>query len=491
MFISNEEMLAPSDLPFDKVPPYRVKAVEYTEPTTREQRKRLIKEVQYSACNLPAKYVYVNMTTDSGTGAMSDRQWSAMWLGDESYFNSKSWEPLKKVLREFSGMEYALPSHQGRSGEAILYEAFVKEGDIVPSNMHFTTTRAHCYYFGAEPVDMTCKEYYDEHDPSWFKGNMDTEALKQLFIEKGDKIGFVELVVPNNLCAGQPVSMKNIREVRAIIDAHKKREVIFSLDIARIHENAWMIKKHEAGYGDKSCLQIVQEMMSYADVSHMSAKKCGLVNMGGFVTVREYKNFMKLQPKLIRIDGFITYGGLAGRDLEALAVGMMEGINDYYLEDKQRQCDVFADACKKRGVAIYNPACTLGVWIMAEHCLPHIPKHQGPGTALASQAYIEGGVGLTSMDSLHRGHLDPDDPTNISKAQLAPFELIRCAFPRRVYTDAHYEWVAESLYKAMQWGEKVPGYRRVDMGDLRPQLEARDIGMHTFFDEFEPLFEHP
>lgn len=491
MRITNEEMLAPTDIPFSQVPPYRVKVVEYTEPTVREQRKKLIKEVHYSACNLPAKYIYVNMCTDSGTGAMSDRQWGAMWLGDESYFNSKSWEPLKETLQLFSGMEYAVPTHQGRSGEAILYEALVKEGDIVPSNMHFTTTRAHCYYYGAEPVDMTCPEYYDENDPSWFKGNIDIEALKQLFIEQGERIGLVELVVPNNLCAGQPVSMKNIREVRQVIDKYKKRDVIFSLDIARISENAWIIKKHEEGYGHKTCLQIVQEMMSYADVSHMSAKKCGLVNMGGFVTVRDYNVFMSLQPKLIRIDGFLTYGGLAGRDLEALAVGLMEGVNDYYLEDKQRQCDVFAEACRKRGVAIYNPACTLGGWIMAEHCLPHIPKHQGPGTALATQAYIEGGVGLTSMDSLHRGHEDPEDPGNFDKYQLAPYELIRCAFPRRVYTDSHYEWVAESLYRAMEWGEKVPGYRRCDMGNLRPALEERDIGMHTFFDEFEPLFEHP
>ena len=491
MRISNEEMLAATDIPFSKVPPYRVKVVEYSEPTMREQRKRLITEAQYSACNVPSKYIYVNLTTDSGTGAMSDRQWGAMWLGDESYFYSKSWEPLKETLQLMSGMEYAVPTHQGRSGEAILYEAFVREGDLVPSNMHFTTTRAHCYYFGAEPMDLTCPEFFDEEDTSWFKGNIDTEALKQLFIDQGERISFVELVVPNNLCAGQPVSMKNIRETREIIDKYKKRDVIFSLDIARIQENAWIIKKHEAGYGDKSCLEIVQEMMSYADVSHMSAKKCGLVNMGGFVTVRDYHKFLAIQPKLIRLDGFLTYGGLAGRDLEALAVGLMEGVNDYYLEDKQRQVDVFAEACKKRGVATYNPACTLGVWILAEHCLPHIPKHQGPGTALAVQAYIEGGVGLTSMDSLHRGKEDPEDPTNFDKFQLAPYEFIRCAFPRRVYTDSHFEWVAESLYRAMEWGAKVPGYRRFDMGDLRPTLDPRDIGTHNFFEEFEPLFEHP
>jgi tryptophanase len=489
MRITDLEMQAASDIPYNQVPPYRTKVVEYATPTTREQRKQLIKECNWSACNLPAEFIFVNMCTDSGTSAMSDRQWSAMWLADESYFNCKSWYPLQESIRKFTGMEHAIPSHQGRSGEAILYETFVHEGDIVPSNCHFTTTRAHCYYFGAVPEDITCKEYYDEKNKSWFKGNIDTEALKKLFVEQGEKIGFVELVVPNNLCAGQPVSMKNIREVREIIDKYKKRDVIFSLDIARISENAWIIKKYEEGFGDKSCIEIVREMCSYADVTHMSAKKSGMVNMGGFVTVKDKKAFQLLQPKIIRIDGFITYGGMSGRDMEALAVGLIEGVNDYYLEDKQRQVDVFANACKKRGVATFEPDCTLGVWILAEKCLPHIPKYQGPGTALAVQAYIEGGVGLTSMDSLHRGREDKNDPTNTAKIQLAPYELIRCAIPRRVYNDVHYEWVAESLAKAMAHGEKVPGYRRMVIE--RPPIEARDIGLRAFFDEYEPLFMHP
>ncbi|EIY4985272.1 tryptophanase [Klebsiella quasipneumoniae] len=491
MRISNVEMTSPTDIPFDKVPPYRIKVVEYVMPTTRDERKSLIKQYCWSAPNLPSEYVYVNMCTDSGTNAMSDRQWAAMWLADESYFNSKSWDPLKEILRQFTGMEYVMPCHQGRSGEAIIYEEFVQTGDLVPSNCHFTTTRAHCYYNQAEPVDITCPEYYDEEISSWFKGNIDTNKLKKLFIEQGDRIGLVEMVVPNNLCAGQPVSMKNIREVRSIIDAYKKREVIFSLDAARISENAWIIKKHETGYGDKSCLEIVQEIVSYADVVHMSAKKGGLVNIGGFISLKNKIDYQKLQPKLIRIDGFMTYGGLAGRDLEALAIGLMEGVNDYYLEDKQRQCDFFAQACKVRGIATFNPACTLGIWILAEHCLPHIEKKNGPGTALCVQTYIEGGVGLTSMDSLHRGREDSSDPTNVHKIQLAPYELVRCAFPRRVYTDAHYEWCAEAVYRAMNWGEKVPPYVRQDMAQQRPPLDPRDIGLRAFFDEFEPLFDHP
>lgn len=491
MKITDEEMLFPSDIPYDKVPPWRVKVVEYVTPTTRVQRKELIKQFNWSVPNLPAEYVYVNMCTDSGTNAMSDRQWSAMMLADESYFNSKSWYPLQDVLQKFTGMDFVMPCHQGRSGEAIIYEAFVKKGDLVPSNCHFTTTRAHCYYQEAEPVDLTCPEYFDENNSSWFKGNIDTEKMKALFIEHGERIGLVELVVPNNLCAGQPVSMQNIREVRDIIDKYKKRDVLLCLDSARISENAWIIKKHEQGYGHKSCKEIVREMMSYADIAHMSAKKAGLVNTGGFISLRNKTDCQRLQPKLIRIDGFMTYGGMAGRDLEALAVGLVEGVNDYYLEDKQRQCDLFASACRTRGVATYDPACTLGVWIMAEHCLPHIRKENGPGTALCVQAFIEGGVGFTSMDSLHRGREDSKDPTNTQKIQLAPYELIRCAFPRRVYTDAHYEWCAESLYKAMCWGEKIPPYVRQKMSDIRPALDPKDIGLRAFFDEYEPLFDHP
>ncbi len=491
MKISDEEMMSPTDIPFDKVPPYRVKVVEYVMPTTRDERKQLIRQHAWSAPNLPAEYIYINLCTDSGTNAMSDRQWGAMWLGDESYFNSKSWDPLQHVLKQYTGMEFVMPCHQGRSGEAIIYETFVKKGDLVPSNCHFTTTRAHCYFQEAEPIDITCSEYFDEESDFWFKGNMDTGKLKKLFIEHGERVGLVEVVVPNNLCAGQPVSMKNLRDIRSIIDKYKRRDVIFSLDAARISENAWMIKKHESGYGHKSCLDIVKEMMSYADISHMSAKKGGLVNIGGFVALKDRFQYQRLQPKLIRIDGFMTYGGLAGRDLEALAVGLMEGVNDYYLADKQRQCDVFAQACEKRGISIFHPACTLGVWIMAEHCLPHIDKHNGPATALCVQAYIEGGIGLTSMDSLHRGREDSRDPMNLDKIQLAPYELIRCALPRRVYTDAHYEWCAESIYRAMRWGDKVPPYVRQNMNLLRPALEKRDIGLRAFFDEYEPLFDHP
>lgn len=486
MRISDAEMRAPTDLPFHKAQPYRIKVVEYTRPTTRAQRKELLKQYGWSAPNLPAEYVYINMVTDSGTSAMSDRQWSAMLVGDESYFNCRSWYNLEAAIKEMTGFEHVLPCHQGRSGEAILYELLVHEGQIVPSNTHFTTTRAHCYSRGAEPLDLLCQEYYDSERTDVFKGNIDTDKLRDLLKQHADKIPAIELVMPNNLNAGQPVSMANLKEVREIADKYGK--LVF-LDIARLPENAFMVKRMEQGYAEKTCAEIVRESCSYADVLHMSSKKSGLVNIGGFVAVRDYTIWQRLHPKLIRTDGFMTYGGLAGRDLEALAVGLIEGMNDYYLMDRQRQVEYFGNALKKRGVAIYEPASCFAVFINAGKCLPHLKPMEGPGSALASQAYIEGGLGITPFDSLHRGRENSKDPLNEAKVELSPFELIRCAMPRRVYTEAHYEVAADAVEAAMKHGEKIPAYHKMEIH--RPPIELKDIGLRPFFNEFEPLGDHP
>jgi tryptophanase len=489
MRISNEEMMLPTDLPFDKAQPYRIKTVEYTIPTTREKRKEIMKQYGYSGRLLPAKYVFINMVTDSGTGALSDRQWSAMMEGDESYFYCRSFEYFDEMVQKFTGMPYVFPSHQGRSSEAPIYEVLVNANDKVPSNTHFTTTSAWTFQRGAEPVDFVCPDYLDENDRGWFKGNMNVKAFEAYFIEHADKIPLVELVVPNNLNGGQAVSMENIRQVKAVIDKNKKRDTLFFLDIARISENAWMIKAHESGYENKTCLQIVNEMLSYADGCHMSAKKSALVNMGGFIALRDKKLWMKMQPKVIRTDGYLTYGGLAGRDLESLAVGLMEGVNDYYLQDRQRQVDYFANACKKLGVHIMEPASCFAVYINAGKCLPHLNYQQGPATCLSAQAYIEGGFASTAMDSLQRGRIDPENPLDVSKRTKAPFELIRCAIPRRVYFEPHYDWAAECLARAMEWGDKLPAFKPV--ADERPPLEMSEIGLHTFFDDYEPAAPLP
>jgi tryptophanase len=489
MRISDDEMMLPTDLPFDKAPPYRIKTVEYTIPTNREKRKEIMKKHGYSGRLLPAKYVFINMVTDSGTGALSDRQWSAMMEGDESYFYCRSFEYFEESVKKFTGMPYIFPSHQGRSAEAPIYEVLVHPGDKIPSNTHFTTTSAWTFQRGAEPVDLVCPDYLDENNRGWFKGNMDIKAFEAYFIEHAGKIPLVELVVPNNLNGGQAVSMENIRQIKAIIDKNKKRDTLFFLDIARISENAWMIKAHENGYEKKTCLQIVNEMLSCADGCHMSAKKAGLVNMGGFIAVRDKKLAQKMQPKIIRTDGYLTYGGLAGRDLESLAVGLIEGVNDYYLQDRQRQVDYFADACKKRGVYILEPAACFAVYINAGKCLPHLNYQQGPATCLSAQAYIEGGFASTAMDSLQRGRIDPENPLDTSKRTKAPYELIRCAIPRRVYYEPHYDWAAECLARAMAWGDKLPAFKPI--ADDRPPLELSEIGLHTFFDDYEPVTPLP
>ena len=486
MRMTDEELRSPSDLPFDKAPPWKIKSVEYSRPTTREQRKQLIKQYGWSSANLPAEYIYIYMVTDSGTGAMSDRQWSALMLADESYFNCKSWYNFEESVKYMTGIEYVLPCHQGRSGEAILYEALAKKGDIIPSNTHFTTTRAHAYSQGAEPLDLLCEDYTSAStSKETFKGNIDLKALEKILKEQGEKIPFVEIVMPNNLNAMQPVSMDNLKKVKALLKGHN---ILLGIDCARLPENAYLIKTREKGYSKKSCAEIVKEACSYADFVHMSAKKCGLVNIGGFVAVRDEDLLKRLQPKLIRTDGFITYGGLSGRDLEATAVGIIEGLNDYYLTDRQRQIERFGDELRKREIPIYEPIGCMP-FIDAGKCLPHLKPFEGPATSLATQAYIEGGVGITPFDSLHRAREDSKDPLNESKLGLSPFELIRCALPRRVFTDAHLEVAADAVRRAVDWGKKLPAYKKVNV--VRPPLELRDIGLRPFFDEFAPVTEHP
>jgi tryptophanase len=486
MRMTDEELRLPSDLPYHKAPPWKIKSVEYTKPTTREQRKELLRKHGWSSANLPAEYIYIYMVTDSGTGAMSDRQWSALMLGDESYFYCKSWYNFEEAVKYITGLDYVIPSHQGRSGEAIIYEVMAKEGDVIPSNTHFTTTRAHAYSQGAEPLDLLCPEYaaYPQRT-DLFKGNIDLVELEKVLKERGDKVPFVEMVMPNNLNGGQPVSIENLKAVKKMLKGYG---IPLSIDMARLPENAYLIKLREKGYADKSCVEIVREICSYADFVHMSAKKCGLVNIGGFVAMKDEELYQKLQPKIIRTDGFITYGGLSGRDLEAVAVGLLEGVNDYYLQDRQRQIDRFAEELRKRDIPIYEPPGCF-VFVDAGKCLPHLKNTEGPASSLASQAYIEAGVGITPFDSLHRAREDSKDPMSEQKLGLSPFELIRCAIPRRVYTDAHLEVAADAIRKAVDRGEQLPPYQRVALE--RPPLEFKDIGLRAFFDEFAPIGEHP
>ena len=486
MRMSDEELRLPSDLPFDKCPPYRIKMVEYSKPTTREQRKELLKKYGWNPCGIPAEYLFINLITDSGTGCMSDRQWSAMMLGDESYFNCKSWYNYEAAVKEVTNLEYIVPCHQGRSGENILYEVLCNEGSIVPSNTHFTTTRAMTYANNAIPLDLMCPEYENSAEKTdIFKGGIDLEALEKLVKENAERIPFIEMVMPNNLNGGQPVSMENLKAVKKIIENYN---ILLFIDCARLAENCYQIKIMEEGYADKSCLEIAREIGAYADVMHMSSKKCGLVNIGGFVAVRDENLYLRLHPKVIRTDGFITYGGLAGRDLEATAVGVLEGFNDYYLQNRQAQVERFADKLRENDVAIYEPPMCYAVFVDAGKCLPYLEWHQGPACTLASQAYIEAGVAIVPFGSLHRAREDSSDPTNESKLGQAPFELIRCAMPRRTYTEAHYEVVAKAVGDAVKMGTKLPAYKRVPV--KRPPIEQKDIGLRPFFDEFAPVTEH-
>lgn len=486
MRMSDEELSLPSDLPFDKCPPYRVKMVEYAKPTTREQRKELLQKHGYNPCGIPAEYLFINLITDSGTGCMSDRQWSAMMLGDESYFNCKSWFNYEAAVKKVTGLDYVVPCHQGRSGENILYEVLCQEGHFIPSNTHFTTTRAMTYANNGYPVDLLCQEYEKDADKTdIFKGNIDLDALERFVKEKSDKIPFVEMVMPNNLNGGQPVSMENLKAVKKIIEPYN---ILLFIDCARLPENCYQIKLKEKGYADKTCLEISREIGSLADVMHMSCKKCAMVNIGGFVAVRDKILYQRLHPKVIRTDGYITYGGLAGRDLEATAVGLLEGFNEYYLENRQAQVERFAHELRKNGVYIYEPPMCYAVFVDAGKSVPHLQWYEGPASSLASQAYIEAGVAITPFGSLHRAREDSLDPTDETKLGSAPFELIRCAMPRRTYTEAHYEVVAKAIGDAVKMGEKLPAYKRIHVE--RPPIEHKDIGLRPFFDAFAPVKEH-
>jgi len=486
MRMTEEELNLESDIPYDLCPPYRIKMVEYSKPTTREKRKELLKLNGHNPTHVPAEYVFINLITDSGTGCMSDRQWSAMMLGDESYFNCKSWFNYEAAVKKVTNLPYVVPCHQGRSGENILYELLCKEGSIIPSNTHFTTTRAAAYSFNAYPTDLVCSEYAEAADRTdVFKGGIDVEALEKLVKEKSDRIPFIEMVMPNNLNAGQPVSMENLKAVKKICDDYG---IMLFIDCARLAENCYQIKTREPDYEDKTCLEIAREIGSMADVMHMSVKKCGLVNIGGFVAVRDKEIFQKLHPKVIRTDGFITYGGLAGRDLEANAVGLLEGFSEHYLTNRQAQVTYFAEELKKNGVAVYEPATCYAVFVDAGRSLPHIEWHEGPACTLASQAYIEGGVAIVPFDSMHRGREDKDDPTNEGKLGRSPFELIRCAMPRRVYTEGHYAFAAKTIGDCVKMGKKLPIYKRIPAA--RPAIEHKDIGLRPFFDEFAPVTDH-
>lgn len=430
--------------------PYKTKVVEPIRLPSRAERERLLVEAGYNAFNLRSADVYIDLLTDSGTGAMSQAQWAALMEGDEAYAGSRSFEFFQQAVQEITGYPYVLPTHQGRAAEHMFFSVTVQKGDVVPNNAHFDTTRANLLALGARPVDLPVQEALDPDLDRPFKGNMDVAALAGMLADRPGRIPFVMLTITNNTMAGQPVSLENIQDVARLAHAHG---IPLILDAARHAENAFFIWKHEAR--QKSPTEIAREVFSLADGCLMSAKKDGLGNIGGFIALRDREVYERCAERLILWEGFPTYGGLAGRDLAALAVGLREALDLGYLADRVGQVRWLAEELRKIGVPVYWPPGGHAVYVDATRLLPHIPREEFPGQALVCALYLEGGLRAVEVGS---GMLGPE----------AKLELVRLAIPRRVYGEEHLRHVVFTLAKILEKREEIRGLRLVaGTGPLR------------------------
>ena len=421
--------------------PFRIKMVEPIKMTTGEERLMKIKEADFNLFNLASEDVYIDLLTDSGTGAMSQEQWSAMFLGDEAYAGGRSYRKLIEAGRDVFNYDYIQPVHQGRAGEKILMPLLLKEGKFAVSNMHFDTTRAHVILAGGRPIDNVVPEGKLPNVRSKFKGNMDVERLEELIEEKGDKIGVIIQTITNNSAGGQPVSMKNMAEVYNIA---KKYNIPLCIDAARFAENAFFIKRDEEGYRNTSIRDIVKEMFSYGDMFTMSAKKDFNVNMGGMLAIKDDKAnsdlVQNIKASCINFEGFYTYGGLSGRELEAMSVGIYQGMEDSYLTYRIGQMEYLAARLDAAGVVYQSPVGGHGVYIDAKAMFPHIPYYEFPAQVLAIELYKEAGIRSCDIGSYMIGN-DPDTNEQIE----SEFEFTRLAVPRQVYTQAHFDVMADAL----------------------------------------------
>ena len=446
------------------IEPFRIKTVEPIRQTTRAEREQLLREAGYNLFLLPAEDVLIDLLTDSGTGAMSSGQWAGMMLGDESYAGAKSFYKFEAAARRITGFKHIIPTHQGRAAERILFGSALKPGDIVPNNTHFDTTRANVEYRHAEARDIPVAEARDPARVLPFKGNIDLAALEQTLGDNAGRVPLAMITVTNNSGGGQPVSMANIRAASEVCHRHG---VLFFLDACRFAENAWFIKTREAGYADRTPLEIAQEMFSYADGCTMSAKKDGMANIGGFLALNDDALAERCKNMLILTEGFPTYGGLAGYDLEAIAVGLEEVLHEDYLQYRVRSVAYLGDILTANGVPIVQPPGGHAIYIDARAMLPHIPASQYPAWALSLALYLEGGIRSVEIGSVMFGR-QPD-----GSEKPAAMELVRMAFPRRVYTQSHVDYLAEVLLYVNSIKDSIRGVRIVSAPEVLRHFSAR------------------
>jgi tryptophanase len=440
------------------IEPFRIKSVERIRWTTRQEREALLRAAHYNLFLLPADDVLIDLLTDSGTGAMSTEQWAAVMRGDESYAGSRSFDHFRSSIQDIFGYEYVIPTHQGRAAERILFNVACKKGDVVPNNTHFDTTRANIEFVGAEAVDLPIAEA--RQPAAWhpFKGNMDVAALEELILRVGrEKVPLVMLTITNNSGGGQPVSMEN---ARAVSNVCHKYGIPLYFDACRFAENAYFIKQREAGYEDKTPKQIAQEMFRLGDGCTMSAKKDGMANIGGFLCTNDGALAAQEKDLLILTEGYPTYGGLAGRDLEAIAVGVQESLEEDYLRYRIASTAYLGNHIAEQGVPIVQPPGGHAIYLDARAFLPHIPLAEFPGVALAAELYLEGGIRSVEIGSLMFG-------------QAAKMELVRLAIPRRVYTQSHVDYVIEVILAVWKRREQIRGMKLTYQAPFLRHFTAR------------------
>jgi tyrosine phenol-lyase len=434
--------------------PYKIKMIELLRMTTPKEREIMIRQAGYNTFLLRSQDVYIDLLTDSGTSAMSDRQWAGIMRGDEAYAGSDNFYNLEKVIHRYYGYKYIIPTHQGRGAENIVSKVMIKDGDILPGNMYFTTTRLHQELAGGKFVDVIIDEAHDPENEFPFKGNIDLQKLEDVIKKHGaEKIPYVCIATSVNMAGGQPISMQNLKDVRKLTDKYKIKIIH---DMTRVAENAWFIKVREKGYETKPVAEIVKEICSYTDGATMSAKKDALVNIGGFLAINDRKIYEKARNLVVVYEGLHTYGGLAGRDMEAMAIGITESVQDDHIRARVGQVEYLGHKLIEAGVPIVRPIGGHGIFLDAKKILPHIKQDLFPAQTLAAEIYTDSGV-----RTMERGIVSAGRDAATGKNYYPKLELVRLTIPRRVYTQAHMDVVAESVEEVYSRRKKIKGLKIV------------------------------
>lgn len=450
--------------------PWKVKMVELLKMTTYEERKQALKEAGYNTFLLRSDDVYIDLLTDSGTSAMSDHQWAGMMLGDEAYAGSRNFYNLEETIQNYYGYKYLVPTHQGRGAEHIISTILIKKGDIVPGNMYFTTTRLHQELAGGTFRDVIIDEAHDPDSEFPFKGNIDIDKLDALVQEYGaDRIPYVSMATTVNMAGGQPISMANLKELRKYC---RKHNILIIHDMTRVAENAWFIKEREEGYADKSVAEIVKEICSLTDGATMSAKKDALVNIGGFLALNDPDIYEEARNMVVVYEGLHTYGGMAGRDMEAMAIGIKESVSDDHIRSRVRQVEYLGHRLLANDIPIVKPIGSHGIFIDAKAFLPNVSQDKFPAQALAAAIYLDSGI-----RTMERGVVSAGRNKQTGEHNYPKLELVRLTIPRRVYTQAHMDVVAESIFEVYDQRSRIKGLEMV----FEPKY------LRFFQARFEPL----